>query len=90
MSNATANPTDTARRIEELGRIILAYSEVTEKLQQSHNQLTQTVQLLRQELSLLHRSTERCFAEPEDRALAEVGDFQGVGGTPGSAWRVSP
>src|SRR5438270_517857 len=31
---------DHARRIEELGRIILAYSEVTEKLQQSHTHLT--------------------------------------------------
>jgi uncharacterized membrane protein len=37
--------------------------------------------LLRQELLLLHRSAERFFPEPEDRALAEVPDFQGVGGT---------
>jgi hypothetical protein len=29
---------------------------------------------------LLHRSAERFFPEPEDRALAEVSDFQGVGG----------
>jgi uncharacterized membrane protein len=36
--------------------------------------------LLRQELTLLHRSAERFFAEPEDRALAGVSDFQGVGG----------
>jgi uncharacterized membrane protein len=36
--------------------------------------------LLRQELELLHRSAERFFTEPEDRALAEVSDFQGVGG----------
>jgi uncharacterized membrane protein len=36
-------------------------------------------QLLRQELSLLHRSAERSFPEPEDRALAAVGDPQGVG-----------
>lgn len=35
---------------------------------------------LRQELALLHRSTERFFSEPEDRALAEIGDSQGVGG----------
>jgi len=35
--------------------------------------------LLRQELSLLHRSAERFFVEPEDRALAEVCDLQGVG-----------
>jgi uncharacterized membrane protein len=37
--------------------------------------------LLRQELALLHRSAERCFAEPEDLALAEVRDWQGVGRT---------
>jgi hypothetical protein len=36
--------------------------------------------LLRRELALLRRSSERFFADPEDRALAEVGDFQGVGG----------
>jgi uncharacterized membrane protein len=36
--------------------------------------------LLRQELKLLHRSAERFFMEPEDRALAAVSDFQGVGG----------
>jgi uncharacterized membrane protein len=35
---------------------------------------------LRSELALLHRSAERHFSEPEDRALADVGDFQGVGG----------
>lgn len=35
---------------------------------------------LRQELALLKRSAERFFAEPEDRALAEVSDPQGVGG----------
>lgn len=35
--------------------------------------------LLRQELNLLRRSAERFFVEPEDRALAEVSDSQGVG-----------
>ena len=55
----TPPASDHARRIEELGRIILAYSEVTEKLQQSHNQLTQTVQLLREELSEKNRQLER-------------------------------
>jgi len=34
---------------------------------------------LRPELDLLKRSAERYFSEPEDRAMAEVGDFQGVG-----------
>jgi uncharacterized membrane protein len=39
--------------------------------------------LLRRELALLHRSAERFFSEPEDRALADVSDFQGVGGKHG-------
>jgi uncharacterized membrane protein len=39
--------------------------------------------LLREELTLLRRSAERCFTDPEDRALAEVSDFQGVGGKQG-------
>jgi hypothetical protein len=29
---------------------------------------------------MLHRSAERFFPEPEDRALADVSDNQGVGG----------
>jgi uncharacterized membrane protein len=37
-------------------------------------------ELLRQELKVLDRTTERSFKEPEDRALADVGDVQGVGG----------
>jgi uncharacterized membrane protein len=36
---------------------------------------------LRQELEVLKRSAERFFQEPEDRALTEVSDSQGVGGT---------
>jgi signal transduction histidine kinase len=62
MNVMTQTPTPTsdhARRVEELGRIILAYSEVTDRLQQSHNQLTQTVQSLRQELSEKNRQLER-------------------------------
>jgi uncharacterized membrane protein len=39
--------------------------------------------LLRDELTLLQRSAERCFTDPEDRALAEVSDSQGVGGKQG-------
>ncbi len=39
--------------------------------------------LLRQELALLHRSAERFFTDPEDRALAEISDLQGVGGSQG-------
>jgi hypothetical protein len=44
--------------------------------------------LPRQELKLLHRSAERFFPEPEDRSLADVGDFQGVGGTHGDRGKV--
>ncbi|HVJ82025.1 MAG TPA: DUF2254 domain-containing protein [Planctomycetia bacterium] len=36
--------------------------------------------LLRGELELLGRSADRFFIEPEDRALAEIADLQGVGG----------
>jgi uncharacterized membrane protein len=39
--------------------------------------------VLRHELTVLRRSAERFFSEPEDRALAEVSDFQGVGGKHG-------
>ena len=35
---------------------------------------------LRHELKLLNRSIERSFPEPEDRALADTSDLQGVGG----------
>jgi signal transduction histidine kinase len=50
---------DNARRIEELGQIIAAYNEVTDKLQASHDQLTRTVQSLRQELGEKSRLLER-------------------------------
>ena len=36
--------------------------------------------LLRGELKLLHRSVERFFPEPEDQALANISDLQGMGG----------
>src|SRR5438105_6434810 len=53
------SPVSPGQRIEELGRIIMAYSEVTEKLQQSHDQLNQTVEMLREELSEKNRLLER-------------------------------
>jgi two-component system sensor histidine kinase HydH len=60
MNAATdTTPFHSAQRMEELGRIILAYSEVTEKLQHSHEQLTRTVQSLRAELSDKNRQLER-------------------------------
>jgi len=59
MSVAELKTAGPAQRIEELGRIILAYSEVTEKLQQSHDRLEQTVTALREELSEKNRMLER-------------------------------
>ncbi len=60
MSVATVpTPASAAQRIEELGRIIIAYSEVTEKLQQSHERLEQTVLTLRDELGEKNRLLER-------------------------------
>ena len=58
-STVTTPPGEQLQRIEELGRIILAYSEVTEKLQQSHEQLTQTVADLQAELGEKNRQLER-------------------------------
>jgi signal transduction histidine kinase len=46
-------------RIEELGRIIMAYSEVTEKLQEAHERLEQRVRTLLEELSEKNRQLER-------------------------------
>lgn len=46
-------------RIEELGRIIIAYSQVTERLQNSHDQLKSQVTRLRSELSEKNRQLER-------------------------------
>lgn len=47
------------KRIEELGRIIMAYSEVTERLQESHERLEKTVTALRGELGEKNRLLER-------------------------------
>lgn len=62
MSTTMTHPpasSDHARRVEELGRIIMAYSEVTERLQRSHDQLTRQVEQLRRELSEKNRELER-------------------------------
>jgi signal transduction histidine kinase len=56
---ATTSPAEQLQRIEELGRIILAYSEVTEKLQQSHEQLVRKVADLQAELGEKNRQLER-------------------------------
>src|SRR6478752_4897647 len=59
MTTASLEQPPAASRIEELGRIIMAYSEVTERLQHSHEQLNQTVLALRQELNEKNRLLER-------------------------------
>ena len=59
MTAALDQSPPAASRIEELGRIIMAYSEVTERLQHSHEQLNQTVLALRQELNEKNRLLER-------------------------------
>lgn len=41
----------------------------------------QRLSVLRHEFSLLHKTADRSFPEAEDRALAEVSDCQGVGGS---------
>ena len=50
---------DYAKRIDDLGEIIMAYSGVTERLQQSHEELTQQVARLQMELSEKNRLLER-------------------------------
>src|SRR5580765_5931073 len=59
MTSIAMTSSDASRRMEELGRIILAYSEVTERLEQSHAQLTATVASLREELGEKNRLLER-------------------------------
>jgi signal transduction histidine kinase len=53
------SPSEQAQRLEELGRIILAYSEVTDKLQKSQEQLSEQVALLQSELSEKNALLER-------------------------------
>ena len=45
--------------------------------------------LLRSELTLLQRSTGRFFQDPEDQALADISDLQGVGGNRSGAKALS-
>jgi signal transduction histidine kinase len=59
MAAQTTSGINPAQRMEELGRIILAYSELTEKMQQSQERLEKTVHALRQELSEKNRLLER-------------------------------
>jgi uncharacterized membrane protein len=59
--------------------------QITRRLRAMLENLVRTVPLqrtalLQRELELLHRTVERLFAEPEDRAMAHVSDSQGMGG----------
>ena len=58
-TRAPADAAEQLHRIEELGRIIAAYNQITDRLQQSHDQLTRTVQSLQQELGEKNRLLER-------------------------------
>ncbi|HEX4054046.1 MAG TPA: ATP-binding protein [Tepidisphaeraceae bacterium] len=58
-----------AARIEDLGRAVQAYYQLTENLQQSHTQLQKTVQSLRNELSEKNRQLER------KKRLAALGEM---------------
>jgi signal transduction histidine kinase len=55
----SARAPDYARRIDELGRIIESYNDITSRLQKSHEQLNDTVLRLRAELSEKNRLLER-------------------------------
>ena len=56
---ADISPTEQVQRLEELGRIILAYSDVTDKLQKSQEQLAAKVAELQQELGEKNKLLER-------------------------------
>src|ERR1700722_15139380 len=55
--STTATP--SSDRLDELSGIIRQYNDVTEKLQQSHEQLQRTVQSLRTDLAEKNRQLER-------------------------------
>jgi signal transduction histidine kinase len=57
--SATISREEHLRRVEELGRVILAYSDATEKLQQSHEELSGRVAALQAELGEKNRELER-------------------------------
>jgi signal transduction histidine kinase len=54
-----ATTTTSSDRLDELSGIIRQYNDVTEKLQQSHEQLQRTVQSLRSDLAEKNRQLER-------------------------------
>ena len=71
--------------VTEIRQFGAASIQISRRLKAMLENLIQTLpetraDLLRKELKMLHRSAKRCFTEPEDQALAEVSDFQGVGG----------
>jgi signal transduction histidine kinase len=66
---APAPRPDYARRIDELGKIIATYNDITARLQQSHEQLNATVLRLRAELG-----EKNCLLERRNR-LAALGEM---------------
>lgn len=59
LETTVATQSHSTQRIEELGSMITTYVEVTDRLQQSHDQLQRTVQALRVELMEKDRLLER-------------------------------
>ena len=86
--SAPTTSSDNARRIDELGRIIIAYSEVTEKLQQSHDQLTETVRALQSELGEKNRLLERKNRLAASTNTSRRDDFAGRSPNDDEASRV--
>ncbi len=68
-TSAPISQADAGKRIDELARIILAYSDVTERLQQSHEQLKQRVVDLQTELGEKSRQLE------QKKRLAALGEM---------------
>ncbi len=71
--------------VTEIRQFGSASIQIARRLRAMLENLIQTVPheravLLQQELQMLHRAADRCFAEPEDRVLADMSDSQGVGG----------
>jgi signal transduction histidine kinase len=58
-ANRAASIDDYRRRVEEFGRVIMAYSETQERLQQSHDVLVRRVAQLQDELGEKNRQLQR-------------------------------
>lgn len=75
--------------IDHVGKMLRSSGALKAVARLGH-EVIQSVYPLRDELALLKRAAQRCFTEPEDKALADVSDLQGMGGKqPGDAATAS-